>query len=157
MFDNIGGKIKGLASFICWMGIIACVIAGIAMISSATQGRYTDEAMVWTGIGVGVLGSLLSWVSSFVLYGFGTLVENSEQLSLIASEMKKNKRAKAAPADTPRGEQTSSAQTVRREPGVKYDNDWICPKCGARNRSYCVVCPDCLTKKPAPGEDPKAE
>lgn len=33
--------------------------------------------MVWAGLAVIIIGSLLSWVSSFVLYGFGELVVNS--------------------------------------------------------------------------------
>ena len=84
MFDNIGGKIKGLAKIICWIGIIACVITGIALISDASKGdryyRYTDGGEVFAGILVMILGSVLSWVGSFVLYGFGELVENSAKL-----------------------------------------------------------------------------
>ena len=29
MFENIGGKIKGLAKVVCWIGIILSVITGI--------------------------------------------------------------------------------------------------------------------------------
>ena len=70
MFDNVGSKIKALASFFCWGGIIASVIGGIIVIT-------LDEDLVWTGLAVIIIGSLLSWVSSFVLYGFGELVVNS--------------------------------------------------------------------------------
>lgn len=70
MFDNVGSKIKGLASFFCWGGIIASIIGGIILIG-------LDEDLIFAGIAVIVIGSLLSWISSFVLYGFGELVENS--------------------------------------------------------------------------------
>ncbi len=70
MFDNVGSKIKGLASFFCWGGIIASIIGGIILIG-------LDENLVFAGFAVIVIGSLLSWVSSFVLYGFGELVANS--------------------------------------------------------------------------------
>lgn len=70
MFDNVGSKIKALASFFCWGGIIASVIGGIIVIT-------LDEDLVWAGLAVIIIGSLLSWVSSFVLYGFGELVVNS--------------------------------------------------------------------------------
>lgn len=70
MFDNVGSKIKGLASFFCWGGIIASIIGGIILIG-------LDEDLIFAGIAVIVIGSLLSWVSSFVLYGFGELVANS--------------------------------------------------------------------------------
>ena len=61
MFDNVGSKIKALASFFCWGGIIASVIGGIIVIT-------LDEDLVWAGLAVIIIGSLLSWVSSFVLY-----------------------------------------------------------------------------------------
>lgn len=70
MFDNVGSKIKALASFFCWCGIIASIIGGIILIG-------LDEDLIFAGIAVIVIGSLLSWISSFVLYGFGELVANS--------------------------------------------------------------------------------
>lgn len=84
MFNNIGGKIKGLAKFICWAGIIVSVIAGIILIANATKGsgqyRYTDTATIVLGVITIVVGSIASWVGSFVLYGFGELVENSSAI-----------------------------------------------------------------------------
>lgn len=75
MFDNVGSKIKALASFFCWGGIIASVIGGI--IIGGIIVITLDEDLVWAGLAVIIIGSLLSWVSSFVLYGFGELVVNS--------------------------------------------------------------------------------
>ena len=84
MFNNIGGKIKGLAKVICWLGIILSVIIGIVLIIGATNRngyyRYTDTTTIIYGIIVIVVGSLLSWIGSFVLYGFGELVDNSSKL-----------------------------------------------------------------------------
>lgn len=84
MFSNIGGKIKGLAKFICWLGIIISVVAGIVLIISARHSdgyySYTDTNMIIVGIIVMVFGSVLSWIGSFVLYGFGELVDNSSKL-----------------------------------------------------------------------------
>lgn len=90
MFSNIGGKIKGLAKFICWLGIILSVIIGIILILGARSGNgaygYPDGGAVVAGIFVIVLGSIMSWIGSFVLYGFGELVDNSSKLV----ERKKN-------------------------------------------------------------------
>lgn len=72
MFDNIGGKIKTLAQVVTWIGIIASVISGFAIMS-------IDEE-IFVGLIVMIFGALMSWVSSFVLYGFGQLVENSDKL-----------------------------------------------------------------------------
>ena len=84
MFSNIGGKIKGLAKFICWVGIISSVVAGIVLIISSHNSNgyysYTDTNMIIAGILVMLFGSILSWIGSFVLYGFGELVDNSSKL-----------------------------------------------------------------------------
>lgn len=67
MFNNIGGKIKTLTRVVCWIGIAASVIGGVVCM-------FDDEALL--GLAVIVGGALASWVGSFVLYGFGELVEN---------------------------------------------------------------------------------
>lgn len=78
MFDNIGGKIKGLASILTWIGIVASVIIGIIFIADGDGG----------GILIMILGSLTSWLSSLLLYGFGELIENT---STIAQNTSKGK------------------------------------------------------------------
>ena len=37
MFDYVGGKIKGFAIVICWLGIICSVIIGFVNISNGTE------------------------------------------------------------------------------------------------------------------------
>lgn len=81
MFNNIGGKIKTLAKFVAWIGIIGSIIGGIALIA-------TDDAFIATGIIVLLGGSLLSWIGSFFTYGFGELIERTcliEERSRISS------------------------------------------------------------------------
>ena len=73
MFDNIGGKIKSLAQVVFWIGIICSVISGFVMIG-------TNEDLIFLGLVIIIIGSLVSWVSSFTLYGFGQLIENTDQL-----------------------------------------------------------------------------
>lgn len=80
MFDNIGGKIKKLASFIAWLGIIISIIIGIAFMA-------TDEELFLVGLIIAIIGGVSSWVGSFLLYGFGELVENS---SIIAQKRNEN-------------------------------------------------------------------
>ena len=80
MFHNIGEKIKILATIMTILGIIASVISGIAFIVYSIVEAYDVSGLV-AGIILGVLtmvvGSLLSWISSFLLYGYGELIENS--------------------------------------------------------------------------------
>ena len=74
MFSNIGGKIKKLAKVICWIGIAFSLIGGIASIS-----QTTDQSVL-IGIITIVVGSLVSWISSFFTYGFGQLIENTDEI-----------------------------------------------------------------------------
>ena len=86
MFNNIGRKIKTFAKVMCWIGIIASVVAGLAMIAGSFS-SYAPAAGIVTGILTAVLGSLFSWVGSFVMVGFGELVENTAE---IAANTRKN-------------------------------------------------------------------
>ena len=70
MFDNIAGKIKGLAVFITWVGIIGSIISGLAYI-------FTVPAYAFVGLIIMIVGSISSWIGSFTLYGFGQLIENT--------------------------------------------------------------------------------
>lgn len=67
MFTNIGGKIKTLTGVVCWIGIVASVLLGVA-------GLFNGEVLA--GLAMIVGGVLASWVGSFILYAFGELVEN---------------------------------------------------------------------------------
>lgn len=78
MFNNIGKKIKTLANVLCWVGIIAYVIVAIIMFINASEGSYRTEGL-YTGLGFAFLigGPLLSWISSFFMYGFGELIDKT--------------------------------------------------------------------------------
>ena len=73
MFENIGGKIKTTAAAISWIGIVANVFLGFIIMGIA-------EEMVIFALLYMAVGSLVSWISSFILYGFGQLVENTDKL-----------------------------------------------------------------------------
>lgn len=80
MFSNIGGKIKAWAVIVAWIGIIGSIIGGIVMINSGAQMSRYSNPMVFPGILLMVIGSLGAWVSSFVLYGFGQLIEHTASI-----------------------------------------------------------------------------
>lgn len=84
MFDNIGSKIKTVAATIAWLGIIGSIIIGSVMIKEANDSYYPSATETLSGWLVIIVGSLSSWVSSFTLYGFGQLIENTDT---ICSEM----------------------------------------------------------------------
>ena len=92
MFKNIGGKIKGLAKVICYVGIAISVIAGIFMIGFGSS-SYNGDTMIVMGCVVMIMGSLVSWIDSFFAYGFGELIENTTVIAELAAkaDAEKNK------------------------------------------------------------------
>jgi len=87
MFNNIGNKIKGLARALTLLGIIVGTICGVSMIIfSVNYGMGGPEGMI-AGIAIIVIVSLVSWMSSFVLYGFGELIENSKRIADACEQM----------------------------------------------------------------------
>ena len=69
MFKNIGGKIKTLAIAITSAGILVSIFLGFVL---------SDKDNLKLGILIAIVGSLISWISSFLLYGFGQLIDNSD-------------------------------------------------------------------------------
>lgn len=80
MFKNIGKKIKILAKIITWIGIAISCLLGIIMMFAIEYGFVA-------GILIIIIGSISSWISSFLLYGFGQLIENSDKtVELLSKE-----------------------------------------------------------------------
>ena len=74
MFDRIGEKIKTLA-FVCTLLGMVASFAGAVCIWA------TDELKSRFIIGLVILifGCLFSWIGSFILYGFGELIEKTTE------------------------------------------------------------------------------
>ncbi len=79
MYNKIGEKIEILAEAIAWLGILISVFVGMYLMAS-------DEDLVGVGVLIMIIGGLGSWIGSFILYGFGQLIENSEILVSKLSE-----------------------------------------------------------------------
>ena len=71
MFKNIGEKLKRLACFSCWVGIVGSVIGGIGLII---------YGLILFGLLTAVLGSLCSWISSWLTYAIGEIAENTNAI-----------------------------------------------------------------------------
>lgn len=74
MFDNIGSKIKSLATIFCWIGILISVFIG-----SFLLGNNKNNALL--GILLIAIGSLISWIGSFFMYGFGELIAKTSEIA----------------------------------------------------------------------------
>lgn len=85
MFQNIGKKIKTLAKVICWVGIICSIVGGVVMaISGVGILRYDAASGVGAIVGgllTAVLGALFSWIGSFMMLGFGEIVEKVNEIA----------------------------------------------------------------------------
>lgn len=66
MYDNISNKIKGLANAIFIIEAILSFVLGIILLS--------NEELLY-GFLTLAIGPLIAWISSWVLYGFGELIE----------------------------------------------------------------------------------
>ena len=88
MYDNIGGKIKGLAKAIFIIGAVVSFIAGIALM-------LVNDNLIFVGVLIWFLGIIVAWVSSWVIYGFGEIIDK-------VSDIERNTRG---------GEMKSKAQS----------------------------------------------
>ena len=83
MFDNIGRKIKTLAQILAWIGIGASMVIGGMFMSKGVS------SSAWIGFSIAAIGSIVSWISSLMIYGFGQLIENTDDLVQITDQRKK--------------------------------------------------------------------
>ncbi len=121
MFDNIGSKIKTLAQVVCWIGIIASFIIGLILMGQ-------DDGAVFIGLLVLIFGSLFSWIGSFITYGFGQLIENSDILV---------KQGNKTPS-TPNNANTNNTYTT---PVQRIKHQWMCDGCGNMiSENICPIC-----------------
>ena len=81
MFDNIGGKIKGLAKVLFGLEVISSVIVGLVLVED-TEGLSLLFA---------IAGVLVAWISAWFIYGFGEIIDR-------VCEIAKNTRT---PQNTP--------------------------------------------------------
>lgn len=66
LYENIGGKIKSWAKWIFIVEAIGSIIAGIVLAA--------EEDILY--IFIAIIGPFIAWVSSWILYAFGELVED---------------------------------------------------------------------------------
>lgn len=108
MFTNIGGKIKFVAAFICYLGIFASVLIGISFMSSG-------DSLVETGIIIIIVGSLSFWLGSFLLFGYGTLIENSDMIVELLENNLKEADSKTKPQHKVTTMKTIDKETINIE------------------------------------------
>ena len=147
-YDNIGGKIKGWAKWIFAIEAIAAVISGFVLMAQ-------NEDMILSGLLVVVFGPIVAWVSSWLLYGYGQLIENSD---IIAEEYnRKNEKHEKDVAKSNAKKEAQRREKVKvaiANPNIADDEyiDITCPNCKGELsytkeelQSGNVICPMCDT------------
>ena len=124
LYKNIGEKIKAWAKWIFIAEAIAAIIGGLLLI-------FDGEGLI--GIIILIAGPFVAWVSSWLLYAFGELVEktvaNESNTRNILKIMQDKERYQVP--------QTPGTQTS----GTRPTYFWRCENCGRlATQSPCEYC-----------------
>lgn len=78
MFNNVGKKIKGFAKFMFVLNLISWIVITIALFILYDSVSYKIEAY-FLGMAISslILGPISAVLTSYLLYGFGELIENT--------------------------------------------------------------------------------
>ena len=140
MFDDIGEKIKSYAVVCTWLGILASICIGIYFF-------VEDELII--GLGVMIGGSLVAWVDSFVLYGFGELISNTTD---IRRELMRRPSGSPSAVSSPRvyarpytgkDSYAAAAAEASKRNSADGSHTWTCPYCFAKNPIDSMKCKSC--------------
>lgn len=144
MFSNIGGKIKVLAVVLTIAGICGSVCMGVEIMDS----YYGDETY---GLLVMIIGSLLSWVLSFTIYGFGEIITHLKRSNEIQEAILRKLNNPSAPTST--GDYTTTAYAPVKDTYAHHTSNtqnpsqgWTC-SCGTVNSPDGLYCTYCRNKR----------
>lgn len=90
MFDEVGKKIKTLVIALSVISMLVYVFIGLIFIFAFAK---TELSTFFTVIGfaVMIIGILITYVSSFALYGYGELIDSNQQiLEILEKQYNKN-------------------------------------------------------------------
>lgn len=132
MYENIASKIKGLATGTFLVETILSVIAAVAIMA-------TDEDMILFGLLVLIIGPLVAWLSTLVLYGFGELIEKVCEIARNTAPAKSETTSEANNQTSTDAAASTSAPASQATPIKHYK----CPKCGTHVTDEMPTCPTC--------------
>lgn len=143
MFTNPGSKIKSYAKVLFWIGAVISIIIGIVVIAGGFTGRISAGGVLLSlisGILAAAIGIILSWISVLALYGFGTLVENSDNLVRLNGGQPSGDKA-AEKAQMPKIK--VQVQPMSQAPAETASSSKVCPKCGEPVEEDAHFCRNC--------------
>ena len=84
LYEDIGTKIKNLAKWMFLIEAISAILAGLFFI-------FSDEDTIIYGLLTILFGPVAAWISTWLLYAFGDLVENSQATVTGLHKISKNR------------------------------------------------------------------
>ena len=135
MFTNIGQKICFLAKTLCWLGLILSLIIGSASLAMAESG-----IAIYFSILIMIFGPLLSWVGSFVLYGYGELIESTQNTEQKVGLLINIVRPKRNPPYAQQAREPTESEPVSR---AGAEAPPLCPHCAHPYVKGAPFCPYC--------------
>ena len=135
MYDNIGGKIKSLAVWTFIVEAIGSIITGIAL------GGEEDELYFLLCL----IGPIVAWVSSWILYAFGEMVEDIHAMrkkitpASVQDAIDEANRQKVNDTAIQKANQEKAKNEDGKITFSQYSKDsfseqvWTCPHCKREN------------------------
>ena len=131
LYDNIGGKVKGLAKWTFILGAIGFIITGFVLL-------FTDEDLILFGFITLICGPVVAWVGSWVLYAIGELVEktynNENNTRNILKQIKEQPITNLSRVSPTTHSNASKNKSI-------ITHKWRCDGCGnMREQTPCEFC-----------------
>ena len=156
MFSNVGTKIKKLAKILAWIDIIISIIGGVIMFFAG----LFDPEYLWFLIFLApvtvLLGFLLAWLSTVLLYGFGELIEksqanekNTKEIACILKKQFPESTKEASTKKEPQNFGINQAVSLNHSAtatAATENNTVICLLCGCEQPAERNVCWHCGAK-----------
>ncbi len=139
-FDNIGGKIKNLAKWSCWITILLTWIAAPIAFFVLVSDEWTAE-FCWIPLVGAIVGPVLVWVESWVLYAFGEFVEKTADNENNTRQILKKLNEKSTDASITFIKNKEYSNKTTNTPQTASTHKWLCDGCKKmRTQTPCEHC-----------------
>lgn len=154
MFKDVGGKIKVAAEIMCILMIIGSIIGAI-ILGQIKVWQNHSYVYPYAGLAWGVFlgGIVTAFISAWLLYGFGALVENSELQANQNAEILRllnqtNGNMNGSPKSTSEHKTSSSSFHLTSSSATSGKSPWKCRNCGTDNPGAASSCQGCGERRP---------
>lgn len=139
LYENIGGKVKSLAKCAFIVEAIGAIITGFVLVAS-------DSGLAFYGLLTIVFGPIVAWVSSWILYAFGELVDKTCALAEkngITDKHTEVSKTSNSPVSKKSNYSNGGKQTFVT---AKNNSTIVCPLCDCEQPSGSIRCWRCGAK-----------